>query len=91
LFFIKNIRNKFMPKMNGTGPMGQGPQTGRGMGRCASGERMFWCGRRMMGRGGFKTSLSIEDQLKALDEEEKALLSDLEAVKAEKEALKDKK
>jgi hypothetical protein len=77
--------------MNGTGPMGQGPQTGRGMGRCASGERMFWCGRRMLGRDGFKASLSSEDQLKALDEEEKALLTDLEAVKAEKEALKDKK
>jgi hypothetical protein len=77
--------------MNGTGPMGQGPQTGRGMGRCANGERMFWCGRRMMGRGGFNASLSPEDQLKALDEEEKALLIDLEAVKTEKAALKDKK
>lgn len=77
--------------MNGTGPMGQGPQTGRGMGHCASGERMFWCGRRMMGRGGFKLSLSPADQLKALDEEEKALLADLEAVKTEKAALKNKK
>ncbi len=80
-----------MPRMNGTGPMGQGPQTGREMGRCASGERMFWCGRRMMGRGGFKLSLSPEDQLKALNEEEKALLSELEAVKTEKEALKSQK
>jgi len=77
--------------MNGTGPKGQGSQTGRGMGRCASGERMFWCGRRMMGRGGFKLSLSLEDQIKALDEEEKALLSDLEAIKKEKEALKGQK
>ncbi|MDD2684464.1 MAG: DUF5320 domain-containing protein [Candidatus Cloacimonetes bacterium] len=77
--------------MNGTGPNGQGPQTGRGMGRCASGERMFWCGRRMMGRGGFNLSLSPKDQLKALDEEEKALLSDLEMVKAEKKALQSKK
>ena len=80
-----------MPRINGTGPTGQGPQTGRGMGHCASGERMFWCGRRMMGRGGFKLSLSPEDQLKALDEEEKALLLDLEAVKKEKEALKSQK
>ncbi len=77
--------------MNGTGPKGQGSQTGRGMGRCANGERMFWCGRRMMGRGGFKLSLSLEDQLKSLDEEEKALLLDLEAVKKEKEALKSQK
>jgi hypothetical protein len=80
-----------MPKMNGAGPMGQGPKTGRGMGHCANGERMFWCGRRMMGKGGFKASLSPEDQLKALDEEEKALLADLETVKTEKAALKEKK
>ena len=80
-----------MPNMNGAGPKGQGPQTGRGMGHCASGERMFWCGRRMMGRGGFKSSLSLEDHLKALDEEEKALLSDLEAIKTEKEILKSQK
>lgn len=80
-----------MPRMNGTGPTGQGPQTGRGMGRCPAGERMFWCGRRMIGRGGFTTTLSSEDQLKALDEEEKALLIDLEAVKAEKMALKSQK
>ena len=44
-----------------------------------------------MGRGGFKLSLSPEDQLKALDEEEKALLLNLEAVKKEKEALKSQK
>ena len=77
--------------MNGAGPMGQGPQTGRGMGHCASGERMFWCGRRMIGRGGFKLPISPEDQLKALDQKEKTLLTDLEAVRAEKETLKDKK
>lgn len=77
--------------MNGTGPLGQGPQTGRGLGRCADGERMFWCGRRLIGRGGFKSSLNPQDQLKALDEEEKALLADLKAVKAERESLKDKK
>lgn len=77
--------------MNGTGPMGQGPLTGRGMGRCASDERMFWCGRRMLGRNFLKFSLSSEDQLKALDEEEKALVSDLEAIKEEREALKSKK
>ncbi len=74
--------------MNKTGPMGQGPQTGRGLGRCASGERMFWCGRRLMGRGGFNVNLSPADRLKALKEEEKALLADLEAVKTEQKSLK---
>jgi len=76
--------------MNGTGPMGQGPLTGRGMGNCATGQRMFWCGRRMMGRG-FGLPLSSKDQLKALEEEEKALLEEIEAVKAEKKALKSEK
>jgi len=80
-----------MPRMNGTGPKSQGPQTGRSLGRCANGERMFWCGRRMMGGDGFKPSLSPEDRVKVLDEEEKALLADLKAVKAEKEALKSQK
>ncbi len=80
-----------MSRMNGTGPMGQGPKTGRAMGNCVNTERMFWCGRRMMGRGSFNPSLSPEDKLKALDEEEKALLTDLEAVKMERESLKNKK
>ena len=77
-----------MPRMNGMGPTGQGPQTGRGMGRCASGDRIFWCGRQMLGRGGFRLSLSPQDQLQALEEDEKALLAEIEAIKAEKEALK---
>ncbi len=80
-----------MPRMDGTGPMGQGSKTGRRMGRCAGGERLFWCGRRTMGRGGLKSSLSPEDQLKVLDEEEQDLLSDLEVIKKEKEALKSQK
>ncbi len=82
--------------MDKTGPSGQGPLTGRGRGQCPGGERMFWCSRRMMGRGGmgrggFASSLAPEDHLKALEEEEKALLADLEAVKAERKALADKK
>ncbi|WP_456385929.1 DUF5320 domain-containing protein [Desulfolithobacter sp.] len=49
--------------MNGTGPEGQGPKTGRGTGRCAAGSRKNnmtetsdrsqdnGCGRGMKGRG----------------------------------------
>lgn len=70
--------------MNGTGPTGQGSQTGRGMGRCAG-------GRRMMGRGGFDKLLSPVEQLKALEGEEKSLLLALDSVKAEKESLKSQK
>ncbi len=39
-----------MPRGNGTGPMGQGPMTGRGAGFCGGSARAgFWNGR---GRGG---------------------------------------
>jgi len=53
-----------MPGMNGTGPEGMGPQTGRGMGNCSSGVNVndnqiprrgmgqrFGCGRGRGGRG----------------------------------------
>ena len=38
-----------MSYRDGTGPMGQGPMTGRGMGPCAGGARLM--GGRGMGRG----------------------------------------
>ena len=38
-----------MPYRDGTGPMGQGPMSGRGMGPCAGGARLM--GGRGMGRG----------------------------------------
>ena len=31
-----------MPRLNGTGPMGQGAGTGRGLGPCGSGMRLGW-------------------------------------------------
>ncbi len=77
-----------MPRLNGMGPQGLGPQTGRRMGQCTTGERMNWCGRRMMGRGNFYSTLSVQDQLTALELEEKSLLNEIENIKAEKEALK---
>ena len=42
-----------MPGMNGTGPMGAGPQTGRGLGYCGKADAdSFFRGRGMgMGRG----------------------------------------
>ncbi|WP_353740423.1 DUF5320 domain-containing protein [Desulfolithobacter dissulfuricans] len=56
-------RRCIMPGMNGTGPEGQGPKTGRGAGRCAAGARRNnmtetggtgqdnRCGHGMKGRG----------------------------------------
>ncbi|MFA5358397.1 MAG: DUF5320 family protein [Patescibacteria group bacterium] len=83
-----------MPRMDGTGPVGQGAGTGRGMGPCGGGMRMGWCGRgRGQGRGwGFgRFFRSPKNQLQSLEEEEKMLTEELEAVKAEKAALKDQK
>ncbi len=79
-----------MPRLNGTGPMGEGPMTGRGMGRCGNGMGM------RLGYGcrngfGFRRFISPKNELSALEEEEKMLLEQLEIIKSEKEALKDQK
>ncbi|MFA7088329.1 MAG: DUF5320 domain-containing protein [Patescibacteria group bacterium] len=79
-----------MPRMNGTGPAGQGPMTGRGRGNCQNGERKFWCGRRF-GFGFKNASLSTEEQITALDEEEKIINEELKAIKDQKELLKKEK
>lgn len=71
-----------MPYMDGTGPNGMGPVTGRGMGPCnrgvglgrgrGFGGRMFWGDRRYTG------PLSLEEEEKMLEEQ-------LKAVREEKE------
>ena len=75
------------PKMDGTGPMGQGARTGRGMGPCGAGNGIGrgCCGGYGQGRRRF---ISPKNELSALENEEKMLLEELEVIKAEKEALK---
>ncbi len=85
---IKLIR-KYMPNMNGTGPQGQGAMTGRGLGPCGGGKRIFGCGRGL-GRGLGRVFRSPKNQLQALEDEEKMLHEELDAIKAEKEALSQK-
>ena len=79
-----------MPRMDGTGPMGQGAGTGRGIGPCGAGVNAgrWYCG--ACGRGR-RMSISADNGLSALENEEKALLNELKMIKAEKEALKGKK
>jgi len=57
-----------MPNRDKTGPMGQGPSTGRGLGPCGGGiGRGFGCGRGFgRGLGRFQ---SLSDYRKALEEE----------------------
>ena len=69
-----------MPGFNGTGPLGFGPRTGRGMGPCGGG---YGCGRgwgRGLGRFfGFR-KWSAEDEKQALEQTENYLKEELKVV-----------
>lgn len=79
-----------MPRIDGTGPMGNGTMTGRGLGTCGNGIRIGNCGRRK-GFGFWGSFRSPKNQIQSLEEEEKMILEELEIIKAEKEALKNQK
>lgn len=81
-----------MPKLDKTGPLGQGPMTGRAMGNC-EGARGFGCCRQGRGLGvGFgRFFRSSGNQVQNLQEREKMLTEELEAIKLEKGSLKDQK
>ena len=74
-----------MPRLDGTGPMGQGPMTGRGLGFCGGGARQGWGCR---GGYGFRRFISPKNELAALEDEERMLEEELAAIKEEKAALK---
>lgn len=82
-----------MPNRDKTGPMGQGPLTGRGFGPCGGGiRRGFGCGRGF-GRGlgrffGWNQPQTEEEKKQALVDYRKALEEELEDVKKEEEQLK---
>lgn len=79
-----------MPKLDGTGPTGQGAGSGRGMGSCSrdTGMRRGCYGRNEPARQRY---ISPINELAALEDEEKILLEKLKNIKAEKEALKEQK
>ena len=65
-----------MANMDGLGPNGRGPMTGRGMGRCGRGQR-----RGFFGRFGFRRTITKEAEkaeLKAEQEEINKRLKELE-------------
>ncbi len=75
-----------MPKLDGTGPTGQGSMTGRGMGRCGSGAGRGWnC--QGMGRGLGRRFISPKNELSSLEEEEKYLEDQLAIIREEKKSL----
>ncbi|MCL5733375.1 MAG: DUF5320 domain-containing protein [Patescibacteria group bacterium] len=77
---------KIMPRLDGTGPLGYGPRTGRGLGPCGRG---IGLGHRSGYGYSFRRFISPKNELAALEDEEKILEEELAAVKEEKAALKD--
>lgn len=82
-----------MPNLNGSGPEGIGPGTGRGMGRCGSGQAGVLTRRGMRGAGRFnpfcrfRPSFSEEEKKNILDEEERALENRLKQIREEKSSI----
>jgi hypothetical protein len=83
----------YMPRLDGTGPNGAGPLTGRGMGNCGAFGRRCGFGRGMgLGRGlGFGRRWTATDEKTALEDEKKMLKEELAAVDEELNDLQDKK
>jgi len=73
-----------MPKLDGTGPAGQGNMTGRGFGPCGCGLRR---GRGGSAGFGFRRFASAKNELAALEDEEKILENELAVIREEKAAL----
>jgi len=88
LLKLRKEAKNIMPRFDGTGPMGQGPGTGRGLGPCGAGLGM---GRGFYGGYGFgrRRFISPKNELSALENEEKMLEEELSAIREEISALKD--
>jgi len=72
-----------MPRLDGTGPQGQGPRTGRGLGNCqGTGQGMEKGLGQGQGRGRAVDTLSKEEQKAVLEAEKKDIeqkIANLEA------------
>ncbi len=81
-----------MPRLNGTGPMGQGPRTGRGFGSCGHGMGRggYGCGNCYGGGYNSQRFISPKNELIVLEDEEKILEEQLSIIREEKKALTDK-
>lgn len=68
-----------MPRYDQTGPMGQGPMTGRGMGPCGRG--MGFGYGRGLGRYAGRSYLSQQEEVEELEDEANDLEADLKALR----------
>lgn len=73
-----------MPRFDGSGPMGQGPMTGRGLGSCNAG---FSRGGRCRGFG-WRRFFSPQEEKKDLESYREELKAELEVVEKELEESK---
>ncbi|MFH0912634.1 MAG: DUF5320 domain-containing protein [Patescibacteria group bacterium] len=74
-----------MARLDGTGPMGYGPMTGRGLGPC--GGSMGWARGGGLGMG-WRRFYSPKNEMTTLEEEAKMLEEELKTVKEELTTLK---
>ncbi len=90
-----------MPQFDKTGPAGNGPQTGRGMGQCGPGQRgagmaygRCGCGfgyGRFGGRYPVQPKLTKKEEAEILNEEAGMLQQDIETIKERLNELKGQK
>jgi len=89
-----------MPRFDGTGPMGQGPRTGRGMGPCGGGlgygrgrgfGRGLGCKRFWDYSGDYARPITKKEESEMLKDEVSALEDELKAVKERLAEIKDQK
>lgn len=84
-----------MSNMNGTGPRGEGPMTGGRFGFCAKESQVNKYARGGCNRGrgfGFVgRTFSVQDEIVSLENEEKILKEELEAIRSKKDFLVEQK
>lgn len=81
-----------MPRLNGTGPWGNGAGTGRGLGPCCGGAAYGRFGRGGRFRGYCQAPvISKEEEAEMLSEEESMLEEELKNIKERLAGLKEKK
>ncbi len=76
-----------MPRFDSTGPLGQGPRTGRGLGPCGGGYGYGMGYGRGLGYG-YRRFASPRNEASALESDIQELEEELKVLKEEKEALK---
>ena len=73
-----------MPKFDQTGPLGEGPLTGRGFGPCKGGSRAGFGRGRRFGRGFYQgTPRTKQETIEGMQEYKKALQEEIEDIDKE--------